>query len=145
MCFLLQRQGWNFQLYCVRYLRQCHEQLTQSVLLVVLTLSGCVDTIGHNVCEQVLLQYVSVNRRWFFNLPVLPVLNLTWDPYLLCQIYCIAIVVYIFQQCWTLHKSYMFWALLRDYIHLNNYVCVGQNEKYFEEKLWRVMAFKHET
>jgi len=39
VCFLLQRQCWDFQVYCVRYLRQWHEQLTHSsVLLVVLIL-----------------------------------------------------------------------------------------------------------
>jgi hypothetical protein len=85
--------------------------------------SGCVSTAGHNVCEKVLLQYVSVNRIWFYILTILPVMDLTWYPYTLCQIYCIAGWVYIFQQYWTHHKSYMFWALLGNYIYLNSYVC----------------------
>jgi hypothetical protein len=40
--------------------------------------SGCVSTAGHNVCEQVILRYVSVNRSWFYILPVLPVMDLIW-------------------------------------------------------------------
>jgi hypothetical protein len=38
LCFLLQRQGWNFQGYYMQNLRQCHEYLTCSVLFVVMTL-----------------------------------------------------------------------------------------------------------
>ena len=48
--------------------------------------SGCVCTAGQNVCQHVLLGYVSVNRIWFYILPVLYVMNLTWYPYIICLI-----------------------------------------------------------